>query len=67
FTMESSVRGVDEDVIHVDDEPTFCDEVGKDVIYKCLDSQGRVAKTKEHDVGFKETKRSDEGGLPSVR
>ena len=38
-------------VIHVDDEPSFCDHVSEGVIHELLECGGGIAKTKEHNGG----------------
>jgi hypothetical protein len=57
---------VNEQVIHIDDEPSFSDEVAKEVVHKCLEHGRGVAEAKEHDSWFEETKGGDERGLPAV-
>jgi hypothetical protein len=57
---------VDEQVIHVDDEPSFGDEVVKEVVHERLERSGGVTESEEHDSWFEETKRSDKHRLPSI-
>ena len=64
--MEGDVRGVDEEIIHIDDKPFFGDHVAEGVIHKSLKSGGGVGKPKEHDGGFKESFVGDEGRFPLV-
>ena len=60
------VFGMDAKVIHVNLEPSFGDHVCEDMIHECLKGWWSIAKTKEHDSGFVETKRSDEHCLPLI-
>ena len=62
--MGLRVRGGDEEVIHVDDEPSFSDHVLEGVIHKLLERGKGVAKTKEHDGRFKESFVGNEGRFP---
>ena len=55
-----------EEVVHVDDEPSFSDHVSEGVIHELLEHGRGVAKTKEHDGGFKKSFVDDEGHLPLV-
>ncbi|KAF8547002.1 hypothetical protein OG21DRAFT_1425699, partial [Imleria badia] len=57
---------MDGNIIHIDLEPSFSDNVGEDIIHECLECRGSIAKPEEHYGGFEETKRCDEGGLPLV-
>jgi hypothetical protein len=57
---------VDEQLIHVNDEPAFSDEVAKEVVHERLKHGGRVAETEKHDCRLKETEGSDERRLPVV-
>ena len=49
--MEGGVRGVDEKVIHVDDEPSFSDHITKGVIHKLLEGSGELVSPKNITVG----------------
>jgi len=64
FFMGSGVRGEDEEVVHIDNEPTFCDHISKGVVHKSLESGRGVGEAKEHDGWFEEAFMSDEGGFP---
>jgi len=64
FFMVSGVRGEDEEVVHIDNEPTFCDHISKGVVHKSLESGRGVGEAKEHDGWFEEAFMSDEGGFP---
>ena len=41
--MELLVIGVDKDVIHVDNEPSLCYEITKDVVHQCLKGGREIA------------------------
>ena len=43
FSMGLGVRGCNEEVIHVDDEPSFSDHVPEGVIHESLECDGGVA------------------------
>ena len=60
------VRGGDEGVIHIDDEPSFCYHISERVIHESLKCGGGVAKTREHDSGFKKSFVGDESRFPLV-
>ena len=64
FLVDFWVGGGNEEVVHIDDEPSFSDHVSKQVVHEPLECGGGVAKTKEHDGGFKESLVGDEGHLP---
>ena len=64
--MEGGVGGEDEEVIHVDDEPSFSNHIAEGVIHETLEGGGQIGKSKEHDGGFKESLVGDEGRLPLV-
>ena len=42
FLMEGGVGGIDKEVIHIDDEPSFGDHVAEGVIHESLKGGGRV-------------------------
>ena len=54
---------VDEEVVHVNDELSFCDYIPERIGHKSLKSGGRVGHAKEHDSGFVESLVGNEGGL----
>ena len=66
FCVGLGVGGGNEEVIHIDDEPSFSDHISEGVIYESLECGGRVTKAKEHDGGFEEPFVGDEGCLPLV-
>ena len=59
FSMGLWVRGSNEKVIHVNDEPSFSDHVLEGVVHELLECSWGIAKTKEYNSGFKESIVSD--------
>ena len=57
---------MDEHVIHIDDQPPFVDKILEGMVHIGLKSGWGVAKSKEHDGGFKKSERSREGCFPPV-
>ena len=57
---------VAEEVIHINDEPSFCDHISERVGHESLKSGGGVGHAEEHDSGFIESSVGNEGGLPLV-
>ena len=53
FLMKSGVRGVDEEVIHINDKPSFGNHVTEGVVHEPLKSGRGVGKPEEHNSGFK--------------
>ena len=58
YFIEGGVQGVNEKVVHVNDEPSFSDHIAEGVIHEPLEgSRGEgsrgVGESKEHDSGFK--------------
>jgi len=66
FLVGGGVGGEDEEIIHVDNEPTFGDHIAEGVIHESLERGGGVGETEEHDGGFEEPLMGDEGGFPLV-
>ena len=66
FSMGFWIWGGDEEVVHVDDEPSFGDHVPEGVIHESLERGGGVAKAEEHDCWFEESFVCDECRLPLV-
>ena len=56
----------DEDVIQIDHDYAFRDEILKDVVYHGLKGGGTVRKAEGHDKGFIQAVVGTEGGLPLV-
>ena len=67
FMMESYViLGVDSHVVHVYFQPLLREHISKDVVHESLEGGGSVAKSEEHDGGFKESHGGDESSLPLI-
>ena len=66
FLMEGSVGGVDEEIIHIDDEPSFGNHVAEGVVHESLKGSGGVGESEEHYCGFEKPLMGDEGGFPLV-
>ena len=64
--MGGSVGRIDKKIVHVDNEPSFCNHIVKEVIHELLKGGGGIGKTKEHYGQFKESFMSDKSGLPLV-
>ena len=64
FGMSFQVRGGDEEVIHVDDKPSFSNHISEGVVHELLKHGRGVAEAKEHDSGFKEPFVGDKDCLP---
>ena len=47
------IGGEYEEIVHVDDKPSFSDHVSEGIVHKALEYGRRVVETKEHDSGFK--------------
>ena len=66
FFVEGSVRGIDEEIIHIDDKPSFGNHVVEGVVHKSLESSGGVGESEEHNCGFEQSLVGNEGCLPLV-
>ena len=66
FLVEGGVRGVDEKIIHVDNEPSFSNHVVEGVVHESLKGCGGIGESEEHHGWFEEPLVGDEGGLPLV-
>ena len=53
FSVGFFVRGEDEKVVHINDEPSFGDHVLEGVVHELLERSRGVGKPKEHDGRFK--------------
>ena len=56
----------DEDVVQVDHDYTFCNELFKDVVYHRLQGSCAVCETEEHNKWFKQSMVCSKSGLPFV-
>ena len=66
FTMGLFIRGEDKEVVHIDDEPSFCDHVLEGVVHESLERCWGIGESEEHHSWFDEAFMCDEGGLPLV-
>ena len=64
--MGYCIRGIDEEVVHVDDEPAFHDHIVEGVVHESLQGGRGVGKAKEHHSWFEESFMSDKGSFPMV-
>ena len=66
FLVEGGVRGVDEEIIHVDNEPSFSNHIVKGVVHESLKGGRGVGKSEEHYSGFEKSSVGNEGCFPLV-
>ena len=64
--MGSRIRREDEEIVHVDNKPSFSDHVSEGIIHESLKGGGGVGESKEHDCRFKEAFVGDEHCFPLV-
>ena len=64
--MSGGIGGVDKEVIHVNNEPSFCNHITKGVIHELLEGGRGVGETEEHYSRFEESLMSDKSGFPLV-
>ena len=64
FLMEGGVGGVDEEIIHIDDEPSFGNHVAEGVIHELLKGSRGVGEPEEHHGRFEESFVGDKGCFP---
>ena len=50
--MDGFVRGEDEEVIYIDDKPSFSNHVSEGIIHEVLENGRGVVEVKKHDTGF---------------
>ena len=62
--MGGRIRRVNEEVVHVNDKPSFRNHIAKRVIHEALESGGGIGETKEHYCRFKESFMGNEGSFP---
>ena len=60
------IVGVDEEVVHIDNEPSFSNHIPEGVGHESLESGGGIGHAKEHNHGFIESPVGNEGGFPLV-
>ena len=64
--MERGVGRVDEEIIHIDNEPSFSNHIAEGVVHETLESGGGVGKSEEHHGWFKKSFMGNEGCFPLV-
>ena len=64
--MSNSIRKIDEEIIHIDNKPSFCNHIMERVVHELLKGGGRVGKAKEHYSCLKKSFVDNEGGFPLV-
>ena len=60
------VMGEDKEVIHIEDEPSFCNYVSEGVIHELLECCWGVGESEEHHSRFKKVFVCDEGSFSLV-
>ena len=53
--MGGFIRGEYEEIIHVNDKPSFSDHILKEVIHEMLECGRGVVETKEHNSRFEQS------------
>ena len=66
LVMGLKVSGPDENIIKIDCNLVFSDEICKDVIHQSLECSWAVTEPKVHNTGFKESTINDKGSFPFV-
>ena len=66
FTVGLFVWREEEEVVHIDNEPSFSDHITERVVHELLECRRGVGKSKEHYHWFEEAFVCDEGGFPLV-
>ena len=66
FMVSVLVRRENEEVIHIDDEPSFSNHISKGIVHESLESCRRIGKSEEHYCWFEEAFVSDESSFPLV-
>ena len=64
--MGGSVGRVDKKVVHVNNEPPFCNHIMERVIHELLEGGRRIGETEEHYSWFEESFMGKESGFPLV-
>ena len=62
--MDGWVGGINKKIVHVNDKPSFCNHIAKEVIHEALESGRGIGETKEHHGWFEESLICDKGGFP---
>ena len=64
--MKGGVRGVDEEIIHVDNKPSFGNHITEGVVHETLEGGRGVGKSEEHHGWFEKSFVGNEGHFPLV-
>ena len=64
--MDNQYWEIDEEVIHVDNKPSFCDHIAEIVVHELLKGSRRVGEAKKHHGWFKKSFMGDESSFPLV-
>jgi len=64
FLVSGGIGGEDEEVIHIDDKPSFSNHVSEGIVHKSSEGGGGVGEAEEHNGRFKEAFVGNKGGLP---
>ena len=66
FLMEGGVGRIDEEIVHVDDEPSFGNHITEGVVHETLEGGGGVGEPEEHHGRFEQSLVSNKGCFPLV-
>src|ERR1700677_1190632 len=64
--MLLEILGENENVVHVDDDVSFVNEVFQNCVHHGLERGGRIGKSEEHDCWFKAASICGKSGFPFV-
>ena len=64
--MEGDVGGVDKEIVHINDEPSFSNHIAEGVVHETLEGGGGVGESEEHYGWFEEPLMGNEGCFPLV-
>ena len=64
FSVGRRIREGNEEVIHIDDKPSFSNHVSEGIVHELLKRHRGVAETEEHHGWFEESFVGDESGFP---
>ena len=66
FFVEGGVGRVDEEIVHVDDEPSLGNHIAEGVVHETLEGGGGVGEPEEHHCRFEQSLVSNNGRFPLV-
>ena len=64
--VSKRVRRRNQDVIHVNSQPSFSNHIPERIVHESLEGGGGIGKTEEHDGWFKKAFMDDEGCFPLI-